>query len=99
MTAARCGLATQHNIRLHLAELGSDLACADVLKKLQRTEPIEKVLVLLPSWNRWDRRRLTDLLKRLPFHLEICPRVDLSCFDVHVTQEVADHVERDSALQ
>ena|SRR6266581_151086 len=66
---------------------------------LQRTEPLKKVLVLLPGWNGWDRRRVADFLKRVSFHLEICPRVDLSRFDICMAQEVPDHVERDSTLQ
>ena len=66
---------------------------------LQRTEPVKKVLVLLPGRNRSNRRRIADLLKRVSFHLEICPRVDLSCFDIDVTEEIPNHVERDSALQ
>ena len=37
--------------------------------------------------------------KRVPFHLEICPGVDLSRFDIHMTEEIANHVERDSTLQ
>ncbi len=62
-------------------------------------EPVKKVFVLLPAWNRLDWRRVIDFLKRVSFHLQICPRVNLSRFDIHVAEEVADHVERDSALQ
>ena len=62
-------------------------------------EPVKKVLVLLPARDRRDRRRLADFLKGLSLHLQICPRVNLSCFGIHVAEEVADHVERDSALQ
>jgi hypothetical protein len=32
-------------------------------------------------------------------HLEIRPRVNLSRFDIQVTQEIPNHVERDSTLQ
>jgi hypothetical protein len=41
-------------IWLRLADLGSELAWvfSDVL---QRTQPLKKVLVLLPGWNRLDR--------------------------------------------
>lgn len=62
-------------------------------------EPVKKVFVLLPAWNRLDWRRVFDFLKRVSFHLQICPRVNLSRFNIHVAEEVADHVERDSALQ
>src|SRR6266404_7368691 len=66
---------------------------------LQRMEPVKKVFVLLPAWNRLDWRRVIDFLKRVSFHLQICPRVNLSRFGIHVAEEVADHVERDSTLQ
>ena len=66
---------------------------------LERAEPVKKPFVLLPAWDRLDWGRLIDFLKRLAFHLEIRSRVNLSRFDVHVAEEVADHVERDSALQ
>lgn len=66
---------------------------------LQRTEPLQKVLVLLPGWNGSDRRRLADFFQRVSFHLEICSRVDLSRFDIHMAEEVPDHVKRDSTLQ
>ena len=65
----------------------------------QRTEPVQKVLVLLPGWNGGDQRGFADFLKGVSFHLEICPRVDLSGFDIHMAQEVPDHVQRDSTLQ
>ena len=81
-----------------LADLGSDVAwvSSDVL---QRTEPLKKGLVLLPGWNRLERRRVAESLKRGSLHLEICPCIDLSRFDIHMAQEVPDHVEGDSALQ
>ena len=90
---------TQHNPWQQSADLGSALARADVLEGLQRTEPVQKVLVLVPHGQGWERRRLADFLKRVPFHLEIGPRVDLSRFDIRMTEEVANHVERDSTLQ
>src|SRR6516162_2776706 len=62
-------------------------------------EPVKKALVLLPGWDRLDYRGLADFFKGLSLHLQICPRVDLSRFSIHVPEEVADHVERDSALQ
>ena len=68
-------------------------------KGLQRAEPVKKIFVLLPAWNRLDWRRASDFLKRLPFHLQIRPRVNLGCFDIFMAEEVADHVKRDSALQ
>ena len=53
----------------------------------------------MPRGNGADRRRFGDLLQRVSLHLEICPRVDLSCLDIDVPEEVSNHVERDSALQ
>ena len=70
-----------------------------VPEELQRAEPVKKIFVLLPAWNRLDWRRVIDFLKRIPFHLQIRPRVNLGCFDVYMAEEVADHVKRDSALQ
>ena len=91
-------MALHITIWLRLADLGSELAWvfSDVL---QRTEPLQKVLVVLPGWNRSDRRRIADSLKRDSFHLEIGRRIDLSCFDIHMAQEVADHLRGDSTLQ
>ena len=54
---------------------------------------------MLPGRDGWNWRWLGDLLKRLSFHLEICSRVNLSCFDIDVAEEIPNHVERDSALQ
>ena len=68
-------------------------------ERLQGTEPVKKVLVLLPGGDCLDQRRLTDFFEGLLLHLQICPGINLSRFDVHVAEEVADHVERDSALQ
>ena len=82
---------------LRLADLGSELAWV-FSNVLQRTEPLKKVVVLLPGWNRLDRRRVADFFKCVSFHLEICPRIDLSCFDIHMAQEVPDHFGRDSTL-
>ena len=62
-------------------------------------EPVKKALVLLPGWDRLDYRGLADFFKGLSLHLQICPRVNLSRFGIHVAEEVADHVERDSTLQ
>ena len=53
----------------------------------------------MPRWNGRDRRRFGDFLQRLSFHFEVGSRVDLSCFDIDVPEEVPNHVERDSTLQ
>ena len=65
----------------------------------QGTEPFEHVFVLVPGGDGTDRRRFGNRLQRLSFHLKICPRVDLSCFDIDVPEEISNHVERDSILQ
>ena len=44
-------------------------------------------------------RRVGDLFKGLSFHFKICPGIDLRCLDINVTEEIPNHVERDSALQ
>src|ERR1700758_1023825 len=44
-------------------------------------------------------RRIGDLFKGLSFHFKICPGINLSCLDINVTEEIPNHVERDSALQ
>ena len=67
--------------------------------ELQRAEPVKKALVLLPAWDRLDWGRLIDFLKRVSFHLQIRSRVNLGRFDIHVAEEVADHVERNTTLQ
>ena len=62
-------------------------------------KPGEEILILLPGWDRANWRRISDLLQGLSFHFEICPGINLSCLDINVTEEISNHVERDSALQ
>src|SRR6266478_6028894 len=90
---------TQHNISFDWWSSVQAWHTCVSCEGLQRTEPVKKVLVLLPAWKRLDRRRLIDFLKRVSFHFQIGPRINLSRFDIHMAKEVADHVERDSALQ
>ena len=71
----------------------------DVLSKsYKESKPVQKVLILLPGRNSLNWRRIGDFFKRLSFHFQICPRVNLSCFDIDVTEEIPNHVERDPTL-
>ena len=67
--------------------------------ELQGAEPVQQVFVLSPRGNGSDWRRFGDGLQRPSLHLVICPRVDLSCFDIDVPEEVPNHVERNPTLQ
>lgn len=92
------------NINLSIGGARAGLGMLKILithvpEGLQRAEPVKKIFILLPRWNRLDWRRVIDFLKGIPFHLQIRPCVDLGCFDIYMAEEVADHVKRDSALQ
>jgi len=62
-------------------------------RRLQGTKPVQQVFVLVPGWDGGNRRRVGKFLQCLSFHLEVCSRVDLSCFDIDVTKEISNHVE------
>jgi len=68
-------------------------------EELQGTEPVKEILVLLPGRDGANWRRIGDLFKGVSFHFEICPGINLSCLDINVTEEISNHVERNSALQ
>jgi hypothetical protein len=55
--------------------------------------------VLLPGGYRRERCRVAAALQGVALHLEIRPRVDLGRFDIHVAQEVPDHLQGDPTLQ
>lgn len=69
------------------------------MEGLQGREPVKEIFILLPGWDRVNRRRIGDLFQGVSFHFEICPGINLSCLDISVPEEIPNHVERDSALQ
>src|ERR1700755_2102841 len=62
-------------------------------------QPLEQGFVLLPGRDLRKQRAVHRFLECLPLHLKICASIDLCCLHIHVTEEVADDLERDATLQ
>ena len=55
------------------------------LPALQRVQPLEQCLVLLPGRDLGKRGVVDDFLEGLSFHLKVCPRIDLRRFHIHMS--------------
>src|SRR4051794_34021546 len=89
-----CGVPTFLGTTETLAWRGlpaDELHIASGAVRLQRGQPLQESLVLLPGRDRWRRRLDAGLVQGPSLHLEVGPGVDLGALEVGMPQDVPDH--------
>src|SRR5512135_2128090 len=76
-----------------------ELHIASGAVRLQRGQPLQEPLVLLPRRDRWHWRLDAGLVQGPSLHVEVGPSVDLGALEVGMAQEVSDHHQRIIRLQ
>ena len=66
---------------------------------LQWAQPLSSVLFCVQDGSFGSGVPSATFSRAFRLELEVCPCIDLRRFRIHMPQEVADHLERDTALQ
>ena len=73
----------------------------DIIKRphLQRLQPLKERVILFPRGDWLNRRSISDTIQSFALHLQVGACVDLRRADIDVSEEVADDIHGNAALE